>query len=85
MPDDPLVEIYRAGDIAAGSLLIHLLEERGVPAIPLDSGVDGFSRTYFGAVTCRIMALRSDVEAEAEEIAAAIREFEDTMGIAQRE
>ena len=84
MTDDALVEIYRAGDIAAASLLTHLLEEQGVPVLSMDSGMDGIPRFLVGTISYRIMVRRSDAQGHAEEIAAAIREFEATMGLEQR-
>lgn len=81
MTDDTLVEIYRAGDLGAASLLTHLLEEREIPAVSFDSGVDGIPRIQMGTVSHRIMVLRKDAVAHAREIDEAIRELEGRLGL----
>jgi hypothetical protein len=80
MDDESLVEIYRAGDMASAAFLQHLLEERGLPVVQREAGMDGFMASHMGHLTYRIMLARSDVEAHLEAIAEAIREYEDQMG-----
>jgi hypothetical protein len=81
MPDESLVEIYRAGDMVAAAFLTNLLQERGLPVLSLEAGLDGLPRVYFGTLGYRIMMRRDDAEAHADEIAAAIKELEETLDL----
>jgi hypothetical protein len=81
MDSENLVEIYRAGDVASAAFLQHLLEERGVPVYQMAAGMDGIPAAQVGIFGFRILVRHGDVEAHAEEIAAALREYETSMGI----
>jgi hypothetical protein len=80
MPDDSLVSVYRAPDMAAAAFLAHLLEELGLPVFQQEVSIGALPRAKYGIWGYQVMVTRDDLETHGEEILAAVREFEKTMG-----
>ena len=82
--EDRLVRIYSVGDVAEATFLGSLLQERGISAYAREAtnsalrlaGIMGAAGGVFGY---NLMVLESDAEEHAEEIAAAINDFEAAM------
>jgi hypothetical protein len=77
---DSLVSVYRAPDMAAAAFLVSLLEGSGIPVWQQDVGIGALPRARYGTWGYRIMVRREDCDHRAEDITAAVREFEKTMG-----
>jgi hypothetical protein len=78
--EDGLVSIYRAPDMAAAAFLVQLLAERDISVFEQAVSIGPLPVAQYGTWGYRLMVRREDLESHGEEITAAIREFEQTLG-----